>query len=71
MLKLVTGERKTNSKIKTLHPFHSKSPTSTPTLYTPLENLSHKITKSRTRLKIFKRRTTKESRNNYLHYRYL
>jgi hypothetical protein len=41
------------------------------TIHTPLEYLSPKITKTRTKLKVSKRRTTKESRNNYLDYRYL
>jgi len=71
MLKVVTGERKNNSKNTTLDPLHSKSPTSNSTIHTLLEYLSPKITKSRTKLKVSKRRTTKESRNNYLYYRYL
>jgi hypothetical protein len=69
--KVVTEVRKTNSKTTTLHPLYPKLSTSTLTLHFLLENLSLKITKPKTKLKIFQRKITKESKNNYSHYHYL
>jgi len=63
ILKVATRVGKTNSKTTTLH---LKLPTSTP--YFLLENLSPKTFKPKTKLKIFQRKITNETKNNYPHY---
>jgi len=65
MLKVDTGVGKTSFKTTTLHPLYPKLPTITLTPYFLPENLCPKPSKPKTKLKISRRRTTKESRKNY------